>query len=843
MKKTFLAIGFSIIIALAISLSSCNPFQPTERPRHVCTFDTETVVTRQDCDSDGIIVRSCICGQQRTEILSAPGHVFGDWEIKKNSDCTTFGYESRACENCKKTETRIIENTGHDYRVSEETIDGTPYNRYTCSRCDESFLLQSGVAMPDAGQDQIFLANRSKDFSFQIISSEGEEYIREHLKIVKDYFDSEEFAINYSLTEIGGGCWVVSPEAEYDGGSTYVAKRSGGVIFSRCGFSNLAFSIKSDETYSVVVSEAIVFVTALEEEFGGYYPYNLDFSERSGEYFLTLEAATGLKVGDLICVGDAKNAEEYLEGGNNTFGIIQSITTLNDGRTLLMLSIPSISQVFESLKIYTESISKFEKIDDGSDEDDTLTAALYSDSDFVNLISATYSATEEHLKIRGLTPGATFADFISSIKISADDSIDPALQFSPDGNFIYAKIAINGEGNIPVMSNSSEIGVIQIEFSASVSINSLSMKMWIEEEKFGSDYSDELEFSFEIREDVEFAFSFDIGTFIDYSAEEELFVLDSKDDHYHYRGCAALYAEENQSAVSIFDMISLMHSGEHITECRICHPVTDMAEDMIAIDTEEATYHRPGCREAGRIPEQSLILTEREAKNLNEYKLTPCSVCSPKNMSRRSFESRLADRISRGDYVEYRDEFGRITGIMERNNTEIDLGEYIATLGGIDEEIIKLSFYFDFHINASMHYEYKASQSFIIGYRNTENGAKHYNEITESKLAQNTLTSIGMSNIYMGNACQVKMQLCGFGQSVNAEFDTLCEIYAKADGGVIMNGDEITLGDTSAYCKSGITLKAFGSITLPSGKFDRTEIEDQDTVFFNHTEEQTDDEK
>ena len=835
MKKIFLAIGFSIFFALALSLSSCNLFKPIEKPRHICSFDTETVVTRQDCDSDGIIVRNCICGQQRTEILPAPGHIFGDWEVQKDASCTTLGYKSRACETCNKTETRIIENTGHDYQVSEETIDGTPYNRYTCAICKESFLLQSGVAMPEAGQEQVFFANLEKNFSFQIISSEGEEYIREHLKIVNAYFDEEEFEINYILTEVGGGCWIVSPKTEYKGGSTYVAKRSGGVIFSKCGFSNLAFSIKSDEINSVTLSPTIVFIAALEEEFGGYYPYNLDYSERSGEYLLTLESADGLEIGDLICVGEAKNADEYLEGGDNTFGIIQSITTLNDGRTLLMLAIPSLSQVFDLLKIYSENITEFEKIDYSTESDDVLTDALYSDRDFVNLISATYSAAEDHLNSRGLEVGGTFRDFVNSIEISADESTPPTLQYSPSGNFIYAKTAINGEGIISVMSDNTEIGVIKIEFSASVSINSLSMKMWIEKEKFGADYSDETEFSFEVREDCEFAFSFEIGTYIDYSADEELFVLDSVDDHYHYRGCAAISDEENQKAISIFDMIALMQSGQYITECRSCHPVTDVAEDMLAINTEQTTYHRPGCSEAGKILEENLILTERETTDLYEYNITPCSVCSPENMTRRAFEARLADRINRGDYEEYREEFSKITGALERNDTEIDLGEYIATLGGIDEEIITLSVYFDFHINASMHYEYNASQSFVIGYRNTENGAKHYSEIIESRLTKNELTSIGMSNIYMGSSCNVKMQLCGFGQSVNAEFDSLCEIYAKADGGVIMNSDEITLGDTSAYCESGISLKAFGSITLPKDKSDRTEIENEKTSLFNYS--------
>ena len=290
-------------------------------------------------------------------------------------------------------------------------------------------------------------------------------------------------------------------------------------------------------------------------------------------------------------------------------------------------------------------------------------------------------------------------------------------------------------------------------------------------------------------------------------------------------------------------MISLMQAGQHIAECRICHPVTDIAEDMFALNTEETTYHRPGCTEAGKISKENLILTEREAANLAEYNLTPCSVCSPENMTRRAFEVRLAHRIERGDYDEYREEFSKITGTIERSNTEIDLGKYIATLGGIDEETITLSVYFDFHISASMHYEYEANQSFVIGYRNTANGAKHYSDIIESKLTKNELTSIGMSNIYMGSSCDVKMQLCGFGQSINAGFDSLCEIYAKADGGVIMDGDEFTLGDTSAYCESGISLKAFGSITLPSGKSDRTEIENEKTSLFNYAEDEAGEEK
>lgn len=733
MKKAYLFIGVLVFLStLMLPLSSCNPFKPQEKPRHICSFDTETVVTRQDCDSDGIIVRSCICGQQRTEILSAPGHSFGGWETQKTAGCTTLGYESRTCDKCKKTETRIIENTGHDYQVSEEKIDGTPYNRYTCFACGDSFLLQSGVTMPDASQEQLFLANREKDFSFQIISIESEEYIREHLKIVNAYFDDDNHSVDYSLTEAGGGCWIVSPATEYDGGSSYVAKRSGGVIFSQCGFSNLAFSIKSEERHSVALSDEIIYVAALDEANGGYYPYNLDFSERSGEYFLTLESAGELKVGDLICVGDAKDAEEYLAGGSNTFGIIEYITTLNDGRTLLMLSVPSLHQVFDSLKVYTENITELEKVNDSEDLPDQLTSALYSDPDFIGLISATYLTAEEHLTSRGLTAKASFEEFVESIELSKDESVEPTLKYSPNGNFIYAKTAIRGEGSIPVMSEDVEIGIIKIEFSASVSINSISMKVWIEKGKFGPSHPDDLEFSFEVREDVGFAFSFDIATFIDHSFDEELFRLDLTDGIYHYRGCAELASKENQSSIRVFEILSLMQLGQKINECRLCHPITDIAETTYVLDVQEKVYHTSGCDKLDDISQKDLLLTERDADILSEEGFDPCPTCHPESIPGCGFETRLGNRIARGDYDEYRDEFVQITGILERSNTEINLGEYIASLGGIDEERITLSAYFDFHINASMHYEYESGQSFFVGYRNTENGAMHYLETTKA---------------------------------------------------------------------------------------------------------------
>lgn len=66
------------------------------------------------CVTDGKKTYTCtVCGNVKTEVIAAFGHIFGEWEIKTAAGCLIDGEESRICTACEKIETRAIKKTGH----------------------------------------------------------------------------------------------------------------------------------------------------------------------------------------------------------------------------------------------------------------------------------------------------------------------------------------------------------------------------------------------------------------------------------------------------------------------------------------------------------------------------------------------------------------------------------------------------------------------------------------------------------------------------------------------------------------------------------------------------------
>ena len=659
--------------------------------------------------------------------------------------------------------------------------------------------------------------------------------------ITNAFFENDEdlssHSIDYSLKKLDGGRYLVSAVGGYEGGCTYVARRSGALIFSLSGFDNLIFSVKAEEKNNVTIIDDIIYLAALEKENPGYYPYNLDYSDWSDDYYLTLESAEELKIGDLICVGDAENKEDFLSGDQtNTFGRINAITKLNDGRTLLILTRPSLSEVFDEFEIYTEKITLLEKISDTPEVEEQLLLSLLSDPEFASLISIAYSESEAYIFSRGLSAKySSFAEFVESIEINTKTSFEPTLIESNNGDYIMARIELTGEGRIPIMSGENVIGEIAIEFSAWAGIDSLSMKMWMEDGRYG----DSLDFTFEMNRDTSFGFSFDLSLFLDFDPDEELYCLDFTSDLYHYRGCKNLSDDPSEfGAISISEMHSILLSGG-TNQCEICHPIDDMKNDILVLDNGSMEYHRAECNNSGKINKANLFFTERIGSMLEEEGYTSCTECEARTAVKTSFEKRIIDRINRGDFEDYREELYGLLEISERKNFEIPLGDYLVSLSGIDVERISLSLYFDFHITAALHYEYEASQNFVVGFRNSENGLKHYESMTRSDLLKNELTLFGKAEIMIAEESLVNIYIKGFSHVIYGNFDIRSGIYSSSEGGIIIDNEEFS-GNEGAMHESGIRLSVSGGFHLPDSDIDYTKFIDHELPFVsygNETEE------
>lgn len=95
------------------------------------------------CTEDGIVVYTCtVCGETKTETLSALGHNWNQGVITKRPDCTSAGQLQYTCLRCKETTTQAIAKLGHSWDdgvvTNAATCTSVGTILYTCSRCNRT---------------------------------------------------------------------------------------------------------------------------------------------------------------------------------------------------------------------------------------------------------------------------------------------------------------------------------------------------------------------------------------------------------------------------------------------------------------------------------------------------------------------------------------------------------------------------------------------------------------------------------------------------------------------------------------------------------------------------------
>lgn len=95
------------------------------------------------CIEEGYTLNSCImCGSSyRSNPTKKIPHAFTNWERIKEPNCTEKGIEEQSCLRCKTKNTRFIEPTGHNYRITnvKPTCTEEGYNIYTCRTCKNTY--------------------------------------------------------------------------------------------------------------------------------------------------------------------------------------------------------------------------------------------------------------------------------------------------------------------------------------------------------------------------------------------------------------------------------------------------------------------------------------------------------------------------------------------------------------------------------------------------------------------------------------------------------------------------------------------------------------------------------
>lgn len=694
MRKFLIRLLLILIIASVIpSVASCDVIEELFGvDRHACVYSEDSVISPIGCTSDGIIIKQCICGRETTEITPAKGHSFGEWVTTEEADCTSSGRQERICPECMAVEYGDIPKESHDYEIVGEQVGETMYNRYTCLDCGESFSVASGITIPEEEDGSMLIPEVEVDFSFVIISAGDGEYIRNYLKIYElaSYPQTE---IEYTLTELGEGRWQVSSEA-FLKGKSYIAERDGGIFFADYGNRSLIFTIIDEESLTVDLSDEIIYLADLEEKSPGYYPYNIEFSDGSGGFFLTLEKTDGLDIGDVICVGNARNEEEVIAGVyENTFGQIKSITSLSDGRNLIMLGTENLSQLFEKMEVYSDSLIAANPYHPNASFEAKILARLLGDRDFTKMIEAFYDSALEFLTLRGLD-----GEYKSASELTEAITVTSFRQSEiADGRLnAISKIEVNI--SMPATLGDLSVGEIIAKLSYTVEIIDGRVKLDLDSDNLALDTDGSLVGRIEFLADAS-------G---EYSAEHPLLMRDAE-GVYHLPGCKEATDKDGATIPEYL-------ADTKAKSCAECE-LSSFLASLYVIDGEE--YHRLGCGK--------LIITDktRFTESIPKDEVTPCPDCEEVAEGISAFRQTFEERLKASEEED-------VTEAPKAQSMVVAV--FTSDVSGIDSELFEIFMELDFPDIATTDFTAESESKFSFSYRVRDGKIHRFDSISSTSI-------------------------------------------------------------------------------------------------------------
>ena len=835
MKKRLLSIFcLTMIIVLAMfSMSACkknknknNYDDEDDEKEHVCSWYDDEIIEKTTCDTDGRKISKCKCGKTVYEITPATGHSYGEWQVTKAPTCTDYGTEQRKCSKCKNTEKRSLDKLDHDYTVTDQTSGSVNNKNYRCKSCSESFTISTDLAEQyENAPDRLF--NCPTDFSFYVTCSSDELYVRNHLKIFDAFYEGTEYQsmeganVEYTLTKQNANTWKVTPLNGYVPGETYKASRSGSVIFRDYGIKDLTFSIFMEETMIAEINDDIIYLQKLENKSAGYYPYDLEYSENSDTYWLTLYKTTGLSVGDIICVGPAKNYNDVLKSSKNTFGKIVSIDYVNEeGYYLLALETPMLNEVFDELDIYVNSMVDSSAGVSSLSFADDVTNALLTDEDFIDFAGASYATALEYIGEHHLaTPISSFKDFLNSIEVDKDRSIIPNI----DGGELVGKIVIVGEFHIPLtlgVDDGTSVGSISISFEAVVSLDYLRPDIRITDEDSTKLFNIDLsKLKIGLEQSVTLSFKFNVDISVDYSMESKPYIYNSNSDTYHYAECKSADAMKwkNKLYLTTEDMLTrYVEQGVYFQnrECKSCKPVTALITDGFVVNQESKVFHIPGCS-AVRTLSDKYTLSSTPYGNLILMGYKGCGTCKPESRQANTFSDKLLDKIKNRDFGSSTEEIKAVCDEIKSNQSdkEITIGKYPFVFGPVQVNL-ELAIYVDFTLEASLEYKYELNLYLAYGIHNTANGIKGY-LVNEETVNDNILTVFGEARFDVGAHAIAKVTVVGMEKALYGSLNAKFGLYAEVHGALQLDFEHENNSFAAAYFETGVHFDVYGEIKIP----------------------------
>ena len=776
--------------------------------------DFDITVVNQDCINDGYSTYDC----KRCDVLydadfvRANGHNYDEWEVVRAATCTSNGLKKQTCKTCETTNMQIIYSVGHEYKPVAETLDNATEAKYICAVCNDAIVQESEEQIPvNIGDNYLF--DVPLDFSFDIVTSENEEYIRENLVIIfaglenTAYEGTVDSIVQYNLMHKGNNVWSVSPVSDYEYFTTYKARLSGNIKLADYHSDNIVFKTIVDENHEDICeyNENIVFLAKLEANSPGYYPYNV-VKTNNGEFiYLHVNKSDALYVGNILCVGDVESIEDIYSSTDYFFGKIKSIQPMQNGEWLVVLQSPTLGEVFSALDMASSgdvviSEDAFDKDAVGAE----LINALYSDEDFYKFlgtvnVAATSYAKENGYETASIKNMASFWDYLSF------DGTDVKLNDAKNGLVGIIK----GNLKIPLKDkNKREIGEFKVSFTVNTECSfAIDKNIDINYLNLSLDYLD-----LNITQTTVFGFEFSVEIDIDYKLKDDAYLQNKNSGKIHRRGCSHLTTSanpQNYKELSIKEAEKLINKTPSLA-CKQCKPVEDFVDHLLVININKnhKIIHMYNCMYVGMMSEENKQVSDENATYWMEQGYTCCDYCHPDNRKALDFNDVMVEALGHTDW----------------SQTVTDIAQY-AKDAGISEEVsssktlikipidvffplriyINVNFDFAFELEASASYKYAVKNVTVVGITYNSYFVDTYCRQGENTVTKNEFSLIGKAKVKAGFGVDAGISICGLEPWVNAQIGAGVGAYAELSG--VLQQDFLSNEDyAAAYLELGLYL-------------------------------------
>ncbi len=740
-----------ILLCLTMVFASCG--NKKHKPKVVevvaptCTDMGYTEYTCKHCESNYV-----------DDFTNALGHAYSDAVALVVEDCTNRGVYESTCVRCGELHRYSVNAKGHSY--VEISADGETV-AYECEACRDVVTLANDERIEDyVGCVEIF--DVEPTFTFKVTSSEGEEHIRNNLKIIDAYFNGSEYesapdvAKEYVLSNDSGNVWTVSVSGEYEYDTTYLVKLTGGVKLADYKGNELSFTVVDDPNHenAYEYSDSAVFLKALENANGGYYPYQI--SADGGYLYLTVGKIDGISKGQLLCIGEVSSIYDINSDTECYFGVVEATYPLADGRYMVKLAEPAIETIFNQFDIaYNEDVNL-----DGVEVNieqlkADLVNSLYANEDFVEFLSAVHISSNSYLKAKDCySPELMDTNaFLNSI------SLRPTVNFS--GNSLYTTIA--GDITLSIKNSSgNDVGTLTIDFT------------------------------FEIESQFKIDVKYEINTSWKGIKIERFDVAMTQTDNIGFEFGITVDAD---TLVNDAQYVMNLATGEAHLAC--CIEVTRADED-----TEFKT------------------ISATEAQSANKK----CTHCRPEGGEDLAddFKGYYIETLYCSDWERV---CADINKLLEANGSDIGTtiklgGVKIPVFGPVSVNL-DLGFAISFDVRAIMNYSCSFAQTSVYGMRLNHSYVQPYSQISGGSVTENELEILGFAEVKAGLAVEAYVNISGLEKWIKA--GVRAELGAYSDiSGMLDSVSDIS----GAYLETGVYLdiSAFYKLVKNEGDADVAEV-------------------